>query len=119
MVKLLLAYLLALFWSAPVEAQTGCQNFYFSWTTPYQGGSIQAVSYNVDYNYMSVLFRSQAIELDVNVPLSVAQASTKNTQTADSWYTTQVKGRYQQSVLVEVSGCPLLNEATGQFITAG
>lgn len=102
-------------WAQPV----GCPSLTYSWTTPYQQGTIQSVSYAIDTLFMQVLFRTQTVEVYSNVPLSVGQASTKTNVSADSWYNTQVKGRYSQAVLAEAPACPLLNEQTSAFILGG
>lgn len=112
-------------WVEAAYAQpASCVDSIAVWTTPYQQGSIQAVSFfqwqqapptPSPLPLLAVLYRTGEFHLHVNVPLSVAQPFT-SLASADQRYNGSIKNKYHQALLGE-GLCPLLNE-TGTYLLA-
>ena len=97
----------------------GCLYDVSLWTVPYPaGGAVQSVSYYPALKVLGVYRAGALVDLYVNVPLSVAQQFIP-LSSADALYARIVVGRYSEMVLAETTACPLLNEATGQWLLAG
>jgi hypothetical protein len=108
----------ALVWCGSAVAQIdGCLDDSSVWNTPYPQGTVQSISYYHNDLVLGVYGRSGSIDLYVNVPVGIAQASFGLT-TADSFVAARVHGHFSEALLAEVTACPLLNETTGAFLLA-
>jgi hypothetical protein len=108
--------LLCTAWSDALAQPTSCVDGTYSWTVPYSVGSVNFVTYYVDQLLLSVVSGTR-LDLFVSVPLPVAQGFTGLTD-ATAYYNSRVNGHFNEALLAEDTGCPLLTEDTGKFLLA-